>query len=186
MRSSSRTLIIVVVAAVLVLGGLAWWFLNYACEDDWCLVVERRKIAATKSYEQCKARGFKTYDTVPPRCKAGERVFLQMPSPNETSVTVILPIQNATVGSSFVLSGRARVFENLLQYRLKDEDGTVLVSDALRVQSSYPGEFGKFTASITFPPPKGGSGTLEVFSSSAKDGSEENLVKIAMRFAPQK
>ncbi|MBI5421364.1 MAG: Gmad2 immunoglobulin-like domain-containing protein [Parcubacteria group bacterium] len=97
------------------------------------------------------------------------------------NIIIISPHSNQFVISPLTIKGEARVFESVFQYRVKDEDGTILAED--RAMSGAPdvGQFGLFELHISIFP-KGRRGIIEVFDYSAKDGSEIDKVSISVRF----
>lgn len=100
-------------------------------------------------------------------------------SPN---IIVLSPQPNDEVGLPLTIDGEARVFENTVNYRLKDQDGTILMENFTTALSPDIGLYGIFHTSDSYPEPKGGSGIVEVFDYSAKDGSEIDKVTIPVRF----
>jgi len=99
----------------------------------------------------------------------------------EANVVVFIPKENATVGSPFDIEGKARVFENIVNIRLKDKLGKILFQGTADAQSPDMGEFGLFQTEIEYTTTQT-KGTLEIFESSAKDGSEINKVVIPVKF----
>lgn len=97
------------------------------------------------------------------------------------NIKVYTPFQDDLVSSPFVLKGEARVFENSLNFRLTDVSGNIISEGNLMADAPDIGKFGKFEANIEYSTPSD-FGTLEVFSLSAKDGSEINLVQIQLKF----
>lgn len=98
------------------------------------------------------------------------------------SIKVTSPLAGATVGLPLEIKGEARVFENVVNWRLKDAKGNVLVESFGEAQSPDVGEFGPFTISSSYPKPTTANGVVEVFVYSAKDGSETDTVAIPVRF----
>lgn len=98
------------------------------------------------------------------------------------NIIVSSPKPAEKISSPLVLEGEARVFENVVDYRLRDTNGNILVEGFASAQSPDIGEFGPFRAEIEFPKPEGELGILEVFSTSPKDGSEINKVIIPIKF----
>jgi hypothetical protein len=86
------------------------------------------------------------------------------------------PKNGDTVGSQFVIKGQARVFENQLNFRVKDAKGRALIEGTMTAQAQNAGQFGEFTATISSMPK--GKTTIEVFDKSAKDGLEIDKVSI--------
>jgi hypothetical protein len=98
------------------------------------------------------------------------------------NISVFTPTEGETVGIPLVGSGEARVFENAYQYRLRDSDGSILGEGFDTANAPDVGKFGPFSFSLFYPAPKGATGMLEVFTSSAKDGSEIDMVRVPVVF----
>jgi hypothetical protein len=106
--------------------------------------------------------------------------------PEETvsseNITVTSPAPGEKVTSPMIVRGRARVFENLVNIRLRAADGEVITETFASANAPDVGQFGDFEISVNFTQPTQDSGTLEVFSQSPKDGSEINKVTIPVSF----
>lgn len=98
------------------------------------------------------------------------------------NIVVTSPKKDEGVDRPVTITGRARVFENTISYRVKDEDGFVLVSGSTTYESKDAGEFGDFSITTNYLEPKGTMGSVEVYNASAKDGSDENLVSVPVTF----
>lgn len=104
-------------------------------------------------------------------------------SNNENAnIVVTSPKTDESIERPITITGKARVFENVVSYRVKDEDGFVLVSGSTTYESEDVGEFGEFTVTTNYLEPKSAKGTVEVYNASAKDGSDENLVSVPVMF----
>lgn len=105
------------------------------------------------------------------------------------NITVTLPLTGDTVSNPIHVTGEARVFENVVSWRLKDATGAVLTSGATEAASPDVGQFGPFDFYAVVPAPSHPSDppmtdkniTLEVFQASAKDGSDADLVSISLK-----
>lgn len=98
------------------------------------------------------------------------------------NVIVESPVANEEISSPLKISGQARVFENRLNYRLNDGEGSVLAQGNITADSLEAGQFGQFSVEVNYLKPKSRQGTLEVFDYSAKDGSEADKVTIPVKF----
>lgn len=98
------------------------------------------------------------------------------------NITVSAPRARATIGNSVTISGSARVFENTLNYRILDGNGTVLAEGNTIASAPDIGQFGAFSVTPAWNTPKTITGTIEVFDYSAKDGSVIDLVTIPVSF----
>lgn len=168
------------------------------------IISSRKPINTIASFEACVKSGNSVVDLNPRACRTKDgRVFIEstktpspttspspkntgtspVPSPaEEANITISDPKPNQKIGTGYIVSGQARVFENVLQYRLKDANGTVLSEGNTSAQSPDVGQFGPFIITLRFDKPKTAGGMLEVFSSSPKDGLEINMVAIPVRF----
>ena len=99
----------------------------------------------------------------------------------EKNIVISSPIENATVSSPFNVEGKARVFENVVSIRLEDKNGKILFQGTANAQSPEMGQYGLFQKEIKYTTSQT-EGTLKVFESSAKDGSEINEVIIPVKF----
>ena len=86
------------------------------------------------------------------------------------------PKAGDTLGSQFVIKGQARVFENQLNFRVKNSKGQTLIEGTMAAKSPGAGKFGPFEATVSSLPK--GKTTVEVFDHSAKDGLEIDKVSV--------
>lgn len=92
-------------------------------------------------------------------------IFLEGPTPGET---VTSPVR---------LTGTANTFEAAFMVRVLGQDGSTIVEQPA-MATSGSGTRGTFDVSIPYPLAAGGSGTIVVYESSAKDGSDINVIEI--------
>lgn len=100
---------------------------------------------------------------------------------NEANIIVSNPKKDAIISSPFNVEGRARVFENVVSMRLKDDAGKILFQGNTNAQSPDMGQYGLFKEEIKYSTSQT-EGVLEVFEFSAKDGSEINKIVIPVKF----
>lgn len=98
------------------------------------------------------------------------------------NITVSSPKAQDVIKRPVTITGTARVFENVVSYRIKDSDGFVLVSGSTTYEAEDTGEFGEYTITTNYLEPKGETGVVEVYNASAKDGSDENVVRVPVKF----
>jgi hypothetical protein len=97
------------------------------------------------------------------------------------AITITSPTQGATVTSGTKVTGTAQVFEGTIRYRLKTKQNGVVAQGQAQVTgdssqvSPYTFELA-FTNSVV----SGDQGTLEVYSLSAKDGTEINDASVGV------
>ncbi len=102
------------------------------------------------------------------------------PTPS-VNITVDSPQPHASSSGFVTISGKARVFENVLNYRLLDEKGKILAEGTTEAKSPDVGQFGPYKVTVIYSQLQPGNDTLEVFSLSAKDGSEINKVSVPIK-----
>ena len=98
------------------------------------------------------------------------------------NVEVMSPDVGEIIGLPLVVTGRARVFESTLNYRVLDADFTVLAEGYVMTNAPDMGEFGDFTITTSYNAPTGTAGKVEVFDYSAKDGSVIDLAEVPIVF----
>ena len=99
------------------------------------------------------------------------------------NIHVETPQLNDQISSGFLLTGSARVFENVINYRLKDTKGKVLSEGTITANAEDVGQFGAYEKQIQYSAPQTQYGYLEVFALSAKDGSEIDKQIIYLKFS---
>lgn len=119
-------------------------------------------------------------------CKRNEVVNMNNANINalsiKSNIIVEAPKDNDEIGQPVLISGQARVFENQLNYRIKDSDGGVLAEGGIYAQSPDAGQYGPFEVETTYTEPKTETGIIEVFDYSAKDGEQIDTVTIPVQF----
>ena len=103
------------------------------------------------------------------------------------NITIRTPKDNDTIGLSFQVTGEARVFENVVSYRVRNQKtNTAIVTGTTTADSPDVGQFGPFTITIIIPEDvnlhSGDILKLEVFQASPKDGSDTDLVSIPLKY----
>lgn len=99
----------------------------------------------------------------------------------EPAIWVYRPQPGQKVASPLHVTGSARVFEGTVQARLSTEGGSILARNFGTATAGAP-ERGDFEIILRFEMPDTAEGWLEVFSQSPRDGSEENKVRVPVRF----
>ncbi|MCX6743167.1 MAG: DUF333 domain-containing protein [Candidatus Parcubacteria bacterium] len=112
------------------------------------------------------------------KCSAPQK----QPAIAEQNIQVTNPLANQQLTSPFKVEGRARVFENQVNVRVKSKDGRTLITESTIVKSAEAGTWGDFSLEISYDFNLTKEGYVEVYSTSAKDGSDENLVSIPVKF----
>lgn len=97
------------------------------------------------------------------------------------NIEVLSPRSGDRVKSGFAVKGNARVFENIVSIRLSDSEGNVLIETSAYANAPDVGKFGPFEKMLNFQT-SANEGILEVYQSSAKDGSEIDKVTVPVLF----
>ncbi|MBU4332411.1 Gmad2 immunoglobulin-like domain-containing protein [Patescibacteria group bacterium] len=99
------------------------------------------------------------------------------------NIVVEAPLPHATLTSPFEVRGQARVFEGTVLIRVKNQYGGVVIPEQVATaHATEAGEFGPFKITLSYQFHATKEGVIEVFNQSAKDGSEENIVVIPVKF----
>ncbi|MBI3290830.1 GerMN domain-containing protein [Candidatus Falkowbacteria bacterium] len=99
----------------------------------------------------------------------------------DSNIIVNSPLSNDSIASPVEISGRARVFEGTVLFRLKDSFNRVL-SRGFTISSLGAPGWGYYKGSLEFDNPQTPTGWLEVYSESAEDGSEIDLISLPVVF----
>ncbi len=99
----------------------------------------------------------------------------------EPVIWVTAPLADQSITSPVKIRGNARVFEATVSFRLKDADGKILAQGFATALAGAP-DRGDFEAELKFTPSSAGKGQLEVFEESMKDGSDQNMVIIPVKW----
>lgn len=98
------------------------------------------------------------------------------------NIKVAQPQPDSLVTSPLLVKGEARAFEATFQMMLKDADGKEITKKTVTYTAEEPSQFGQYGELLLFDAPKTDTGTLEVFTYSAKDGAVQDLVRIPVKF----
>jgi len=99
------------------------------------------------------------------------------------NIIVETPLPSSTVTSPFEISGQARVFEGTILVRVKNQDGKIVIpTQIVTAHGADAGEFGDWKIKVNYQFYATKEGIIEVFSESAKDGSEINMVEVPVKF----
>lgn len=99
------------------------------------------------------------------------------------NIIIAEPVAGDVVGLPIIIVGQARVFEAVFHYRIIDDAGIVLAEGHAMTDAPDVGQFGSFTLSVNYDEPTVPGGVVELFSYSAKDGSEQDMVRIPVVFS---
>ncbi|WP_274649268.1 LysM peptidoglycan-binding domain-containing protein [Paenibacillus humicola] len=108
---------------------------------------------------------------------------LAVPYPSSTNIAVFEPMPGATIASGQQLSGVARAFEANVLYQLRDASGRSVIPERFVTAAEGAPAFGRFNAELRFAQtPAARTGTLLVYTRSARDGSIQDMVEVPVRF----
>ncbi|HWR00074.1 MAG TPA: Gmad2 immunoglobulin-like domain-containing protein, partial [Candidatus Methylomirabilis sp.] len=176
---------LLIVPALALLGG-GCWDRYFAVKETTNIPIVFEALKPKTSGENVMNDGLLATSTganavfVAPPVKPGE---LASASGNVV-VTSLVP--NQTLQNPFVILGRARAFENVVRWRVRDRNGTELASGGAESDAPDAGQFGAFRIrSFLRTVPKASAGTLEVFTNSPRDGSEQDKVAIPVTLSTE-
>ena len=101
---------------------------------------------------------------------------------NDGEIEVTKPCTNDSLGSSFQITGKARVFEATFQVNIISKTGQLLYQGTYMTRGGDIGLLNPFNETVNWSSPGSGSGTINFYELSAKDGSVEHLVSIPVKF----
>lgn len=153
-KQSYTLLIIVIIAIVAIAAGVLWYSLRGPSDD----------------FDFDSA-------TTTPRDEQG-----RTPAGQNENLIVYLPRTNDRVGTPIVIEGTARVFENTVNYRLRDANGNEIAKGFTTANARDVGQFGPFRAELMYFSSVDGAGFVDIYSISAMDGTEINKISIPVTF----
>jgi len=98
-------------------------------------------------------------------------------------IVLDFPFPGQQVGSTFELKGGANVFEATVSYRIVDKEGEVL-QEGFTTATCGTGCFGDFSERVSVDVEGQTYAILEVFESSAEDGSPLHKVELPINISP--
>ena len=96
------------------------------------------------------------------------------------NILVENPWPGDEIGNPVTVPGQALAFEGTVGIRIKDANSTILANTS--AQAANGTELSTFSKSVSYTASTTATGTVEVFSISAKDGSEQDKVVIPVKF----
>lgn len=100
------------------------------------------------------------------------------------NVVVSSLIDHQVIGNPFIILGRARAFESVVNWRVSDAHGNVLGQGSVMTNAQDMGLYGSFRVRAFFAAiPETDTGMAQVFTMSPKDGSEQDMVSIPVTFS---
>ncbi len=104
-------------------------------------------------------------------------------SPGVAAIVVETPQPGEEVTAPVRIAGNADVFEATVSIRILDAEGTELAA-AFATATCGGGCRGEFSTDVFFFTPERQNGTIEVYESSAEDGSQQHLVTLPVVLVP--
>lgn len=172
-------------AALVLIGIVAFWFVLRGAQPSIAPVIdEKENIYGSDSTGASNININGGNASAPINGGTSEATLPPLGSIVSKSGNIVLdsPLSGEEVSSPMLVSGKARVFENTINIRVKNTQGNVLIEELATAHASDAGQFGDFSVNIEFSFGSTKEGTLEVYSISAKDGSEQDLVSIPITF----
>jgi len=106
-----------------------------------------------------------------------------VPLPSSANVVVFQPLPGTRLTPGMTLAGAARAFEAALLYQIRDAADQIVTRERAFTASEGAPAFGTFQVPVAFErKPSTASGTLMVYTRSARDGSVQDLVEVAVTF----
>jgi hypothetical protein len=106
------------------------------------------------------------------------------PAAAAAPIEVTAPSDGDIVSSPVTISGTADVFEATVSIRILGESGEIL-ADTFATATCGTGCRGDYSEDVSFNVKRVEQGTIQVFESSAEDGSMRNVVEIPVTLAPK-
>ena len=103
----------------------------------------------------------------------------------ESDIIVTKPLSNDQITSPLEITGRTRVGEETILFRLKDDWNQVMATSSTKTEIGAP-DWGFYSGSLDFPTPLSQTGWLEVYTQNSQDGSEQNLITLPITFKEYK
>ena len=107
-------------------------------------------------------------------------VDLSSATKRDQNLIVVSPEPKATVTSPLVVTGFGRVFEQQFGWRIKDSTGAVVATGSAMTHAADAGQFGPFSFEVFLPALTSQSFTLQAFDASPKDGTDQDVVTVAL------
>ena len=92
-----------------------------------------------------------------------------------------ITLENVVIANPLIIEGRARTFENHVVLRARDANGRV-IAEGFTTATGELGEHNPYRGTLWLTRDPGARITIEALDHSAKDGAEQNLVRIERPF----
>jgi hypothetical protein len=104
------------------------------------------------------------------------------PLPRSQNIIVTELLPGSELAGSFTVKGEARVWEATVQWEI--EDGHNLLDHGFVTATQGAPEWGTFEIKTEYRNPSSPNGMIILFTTSAKDGSRQDVVMIPVKFDP--
>lgn len=98
-------------------------------------------------------------------------------------ILVESPVPGELVGDEVRVTGISNTFEAGIEWVLTDSDG-LIVAEGFDMATAGTGTWGTFDLTIEVPEDVGPRGSVIVFETSPRDGSQVNVYEVPIRFSP--
>lgn len=102
------------------------------------------------------------------------------------NVVVVSPEPGATVTSPLIVTGFARVFEGQFGWRIMDSTGVIVATGYAMTRAEDVGSYGPFSFEVFLPALTAQAFSLQVFSASPKDGTDQDVVTVDLNLLSTK
>lgn len=99
----------------------------------------------------------------------------------DSNVIVTNPLSNQIVESPVAISGRARVPQGLILFRVRDGSNNIIATSSSQIGISAP-DWGIYNKDLSYPTPFTETGFIDVYTTDEDDGSESNVISLPVRF----
>ncbi|HEX8620156.1 MAG TPA: GerMN domain-containing protein [Thermoanaerobaculia bacterium] len=125
-----------------------------------------------------------------PQLPPADRPASATPAPSGTIVEIAdapakaknITIESVTLGNPLIVTGTARTFENSVSLRVRDANGQ-LISENFTTATGEMGQFSPYRGSLWLTRHPGKRVIVEALEYSARDGSEQSVVRVERPFA---
>ncbi len=104
----------------------------------------------------------------------------------EGDIIVTKPLSNEVISSPLEITGRAKISQGAVLFRLKDALEGVIATSTAAVALGDTTEWGFYSGQLNFNSPIVPFGWLEVYTKNSEDGSEQDLIRLQTEFKEYK
>lgn len=159
------------VGALLILVGIVL-LISYAVRRD----SNEEEVFCTADALQCADGSY--VGRVPPRCEFAPCEITQRATQGYF-ISVDAPLASAQVSQPFHVRGTAQIYDNIVQYELRDERQALITSGFVYTGAEEQGVRGPFLLEINSSLQSGSAVTLELFG---RDGKHEKVASLKLPF----